>query len=471
MDLIHRVIFSMPSYVVSAGIVGLVFYSIACGIPILMIAYLGSVIQTKYPGIFALGDFVQWRFGRPVKYLVAALMIFNMSIGLLAEYTSIGDLFEYTIGTSRLPIVLTIAIVTSIYTAVGGLYISILTDVPQGIFSVVLLLVLWIYVAVTYRPGPLPTLDDELGANYWGYASIAAMPISLFAATIFSEAPWQRVWASADDRTLKRGALWASIGLIVVCFAYGFGGFLALWANYPSNDPSGSTAFFSLLAAGQDNPPTGITVVAAVAVTCMCEGLVDSYQNGIVDTISSTFFRGKSVWYPRVLVFLINIPLVVVSLKGYNVNSVFLIGNVLVTIATVPLLLGLWEAADGYITAPSFFFGFVVGFFSVVVFGYLKTGDLYDGMQYCFFDEYDWPTFVLPLVFSFVGVALWVAMEGIVRRIMGKPFPILTERKAQLEDMRRKAALAKEQGLDTSQGSAEGREEKEMSSMAATPVA
>lgn len=33
-----------------------------------------------------------------------------------------------------------------------------------------------------------------------GYASIAVLPISLASSTIFSEAMWQRCWATVDKR-------------------------------------------------------------------------------------------------------------------------------------------------------------------------------------------------------------------------------------------------------------------------------
>ncbi len=39
-----------------------------------------------------------------------------------------GDLFEIVIGTERVPIVVIIGVVSMLYTAYGGLYVSIVTD-------------------------------------------------------------------------------------------------------------------------------------------------------------------------------------------------------------------------------------------------------------------------------------------------------------------------------------------------------
>ena len=49
-------------------------------------------------------------------------------MGIVAEYTAIGDLFEFVVGGSRILIVVFIALLTSIYTSLGGLSVSIKTD-------------------------------------------------------------------------------------------------------------------------------------------------------------------------------------------------------------------------------------------------------------------------------------------------------------------------------------------------------
>ncbi|KAF9084024.1 hypothetical protein BGX29_002775, partial [Mortierella sp. GBA35] len=236
--------------------------------------------------------------------------------------------------------------------------------------------------------------------------------------------PWQRIWASADDRALKRGSIYGAAALVVVCFMYGFGGFLSIWAGFPQSSKDGSTAFFDLLGAGSDVAPSWITILAALSTVTMNEGCVDSIQNGIVDTLASRFFRGKSVWYPRVLVFIINIPIVFVSLKGYDIIILFLIGNLICTICAVPLLLGLVDRLEGYITGWSFVTGVLSGFLSIVVFGYVKVGDWYEGLRYTFVLAYDWPSFVLPLIFSFIGVMIAAFIEGSIRKALGLAYPV-----------------------------------------------
>ena len=71
------------------------------------------------------------RFGWTGQLWVSALMLFNMGISITAEYTAMGDYFAIILGTTRVPIVIIVGVIASIYTAYGGLYVSIITDQVQ----------------------------------------------------------------------------------------------------------------------------------------------------------------------------------------------------------------------------------------------------------------------------------------------------------------------------------------------------
>ena len=72
------------------------------------------------------------------------------------------------------------------------------------------------------------------------------MPVSLFSATVFSEAMWQRAWAAESNRSLRLGACMGAAGIIIVVFVFGMMGWLASWAGlipYGSEtDPSAPPA-------------------------------------------------------------------------------------------------------------------------------------------------------------------------------------------------------------------------------------
>ncbi len=176
-----------PSYASYAGYIGLLSYAISAGLPIVMIAFLGDLVQAKLPQVVSMSDYVGWRYGVIPQTYVVLLTSLNMSIAMLAEYTTIGSLFADYVGSIAYPIIVVVGVTTMIYTAFGGLYVSILTDQVQGIASVCFLAILTVYVAVTFRYPLQEPLPAELGPNHYGWSSLFAMPVSMATATVFSE--------------------------------------------------------------------------------------------------------------------------------------------------------------------------------------------------------------------------------------------------------------------------------------------
>ena len=90
------------------------------------------------------------------------------------------------------------------------------------------------------RPIPHP-LPPEYGPNSAGYLAIFTLTVSLIASTFFSEAVWQRVWASCSKRALYGGAALGCSTIVVVVFLSGFGGWLAFvggLAEYGVTNPN-----------------------------------------------------------------------------------------------------------------------------------------------------------------------------------------------------------------------------------------
>lgn len=77
---------------------------------------------THFPKVFLSDELL------PSQVWVSLLMLLNMGVALTAEFTAVGDLYNIVIGAVRWPIVVIIALVSTIYTAYGGLHVSIITD-------------------------------------------------------------------------------------------------------------------------------------------------------------------------------------------------------------------------------------------------------------------------------------------------------------------------------------------------------
>lgn len=86
-----------------------------------------------------------------------------------------------------------------------------------------------------------------------------------------------------------------------------------------------------------------VGVVIMVLAVTMNESAIDSMQNGLAASIACRFFLKANLVWTRVMVVLINIPLVVIALLGLDVLSLFLITNMLTTCCMVPVLMGMYN--------------------------------------------------------------------------------------------------------------------------------
>ncbi|KAI9027750.1 hypothetical protein DFJ74DRAFT_660312 [Hyaloraphidium curvatum] len=431
-------------YASYAGIVGLTAYAIAAGLPILFIAYAGDHLLRDMPEATSIGDFMRWRYGAVAKTICVLIVLFNMAIGLTAEYTTMGAIFTSYVGAGQAwPIMLIVAFLALLYTAVGGLQASIVTDQIQGAASIILLVVISIYVAVTFReplPTPLPDAGCEtmtlpcLGPSLLGWTTFFVYPVSFTAATLYSEAFWQRIWASADKKAVLGGAWMACALVIPAVFVFGFFGFLGVWSGLVTAETDYNIYMFEILTVGGNyqgqNGMIGnaIGVVAVLLAMMMNIGAVDSFQNGLMGSLSSHFLRTYSVHWTRLAVILINIPMIIVATLNYSVLQLFLISNLLTTCAMAPLLVGLiWRTGKGreIATESSFVCGVFGGVLTVTAYGIGRAWDPNDvagsfsnGAYITWFaNGYQWDYFFVAMMAPAVCQGLWILVAQGLERV------------------------------------------------------
>ncbi|KAM3573643.1 hypothetical protein VYU27_004376 [Nannochloropsis oceanica] len=350
-----------------------------------------------------------------------------MSVALISEYTAIGDLFEHYVGgPSRVYIILLIGLVTAIYTAKGGLLVSLLTDQLQAGLVLFLILIASTYLAVNFREPLHRPFPERLGVNYSGLSSIFSLPISLLSSACYQESFWQRVWSAEDKRSLRYGAaLGFALTTVVIAF-FGTVGWLGLLAELPPLDDHNNLAFFvpfSDEATGSHLSSMVIRVMLVVLATTMNESAVDSLQNAIVSTLSSSFLKNKPVSWSRALVFVVNAPIVLIALQSFALLDLFLVMNILTTTSTFPLLSALWLPR---VSGSTVLLSSAVSLFCTCLLGVLIQGQgILKGLIWTFtsqLNQYDWRIFV---VAAFTSVActfgLWFG-----RDTGGKGFTVLS---------------------------------------------
>ena len=160
---------------------------------------------------------------------------------------------------------------------------------------------------------------------------------------------------------------------MLVVFLFGFGAFLATWAGYSTDS---NTAFFSILNSGNASGPIWIVVIVTLIAVTMNESAIDSLQNAIADTVTSLGLSVGlkiSLFWARIIVVLVNIPIIVVGLQDYKIASLFLIPNMLTTFSTPLLVLGMLPQFDALLNGATVLFSFAFAFASLLVYGYLQT--------------------------------------------------------------------------------------------------
>jgi SSS family solute:Na+ symporter len=415
------VISGMPDFAFWGGLIGLLAYAFSAALPIVLIGHFGSSLQERYPRILSLSDYGRLRFGFATQVLVVLMTLFNTSIACCAEYTTIASLMSYYVALGGFDVlfVALLGVVTLTYTTAGGLSVSIITDQFQGVSSFALFAVIMTFVAATWRvPGGAyqpDAIGPELTAQLWGlselgWTSLFVMPFSLLTGTVFSEAMWQRVWASEDRATVRFGSRVGALLVFMVCFGIGFTGILGGWA-YGADmfDANPNLRLFYVLKPFEDqfvpvvNSAIGVLVVLFAVV--MSESAIDSMQNAVGACLNGAL-QGRAPGYSlrvgQAMVAAINIPLIVVGTLKIKVLALFLVANMVGACAVFPVLLGIVRLAwvDRYLTdmVPPVSFAITMLFLAGFGVSQVDGHGFVDGLSMAFYDNmYGWKYFLVAL--------------------------------------------------------------------------
>ena len=136
-------------------------------------------------------------------------------IYIVAEFTSISNVYGLLVGVntfdpSTVPytrgIAISIAVITFVYTTVGGLPASIITDKYQA--SLMFALVFILLIVACSNPANQVTKEEFALASNWtadGAMAAVSLFIAIACAEMFNQGTWQRVWAAKSDSDMRKG--------------------------------------------------------------------------------------------------------------------------------------------------------------------------------------------------------------------------------------------------------------------------
>lgn len=361
------VFFTYPQIGTFAGVQGVFTYGFAAALPILTFPPLASRIRKLCPHGFVLTEFVRERFGIPAALFLSVFSCLTMFVFMVSELTSVSSVITSLTGLDGLPATIVQVVVTLIYTAIGGLRTSLMTDNIQGTLVLLLMIICAIAIGVQVDiDRDLIHSSGLLDDSKLGWQLLYILPVAIVFNNYFLSGYWQRSFSSKNDKELWWGCILASIFMFAVFVLLGFTGCVAAWAPgvLPPNSSDTDYGFFYLL---EQLPAwvVGFCIVFSIALSCSA---YDTLQTALVATISNDVFRNRiNIWWVR-LILVINVPAIVVATQGYNIMMLYLIADLISACLMPSILLGL---------IPSFYFlrGFEIvvggcgGFLTVFFFG------------------------------------------------------------------------------------------------------
>ena len=264
--------------------------------------------------------------------------------------------------------------------ALGGFRISFITDTIQGVMVVGLIFLAIIAVgAETHIDRSLIDSSGLLGPNLLGWQLVYILPVAILTNDFFMSGFWMRTFASKTDKDLIIATSVATAVVTVILVLVGSTGLLATFTGAWPGTPAqgGSVALFLLLA---QLPPWVIGIVLVLTVS-LSTAAFDSLQSAMVSTGSNDLFRNKlSLWWIRLAVILVIVPVVVVALKSPSVLQIFLISDLLSASSIPVLLIGLHEKCFWW-RGVEVVVGGVGGLITVFIFGTIYLGSVSAGAK------------------------------------------------------------------------------------------
>ena len=375
-------------------------YALSSATPFMLLAYVGPMIRERLPNGVTLADYVRMRLGRPMQVYVGLISVLYMFTFLFAEFTAIGKAMETLTGMDPLVPMLAVAVVTSAYTAYGGLPASLQTDRWQA------WMILWLVIALLLIlfGADIGTLIEDAKAynpeDEWSIGSMSytdsfksglALVVAITAAEMFSQGNWQRAWASESDEALRKGSFLAAALVLPLVFVMGVLGTVVAGQG-AVEDPS--AAFFTLI---EDANVLLIAAFVVLAVALVCSS-ADTLQNAVVASISRDIANGSMQLSHARIATIAMIPVAIYlarTIDALSVFEIFLFADLLAAATVAPVLLTLWDK----ISSKGALMGALAGLLSVVVYG-TATADFATGIDYLISPTNEWGLANLGVFFS-----------------------------------------------------------------------
>ena len=343
------ILFGPASAATWGGIGAVIGYALGTAAPMLFLLNFGPKIRREFPNGMSLTEFIKRRFGTGILKIMLILILFYLTIFLIAEVTAIAFLINLI---SKTPLWITSGltlIICLLYILRGGFKLSIITDKYQ--FLIVLGIILFSIFLIL---GNLEINSYELikknstklvSKNYIpNYTAGLTFFIAVAATNLFHQGNWQRVFAARNNLILKKSLIYSSIISFLIVLWMGYTGLISF-----SIDPKiiADLAFFKLMLL---NDNVFIIVSILVLALALTLSTIDTLINAISSLIIidgkeiNKFLSGREIKNKsNKLILLLCVIVFVFASKGYSILYLFLFADLLCCAAVVTVFYGFFK--------------------------------------------------------------------------------------------------------------------------------
>ena len=343
------ILFGPASAATWGGIGAVIGYALGTAAPMLFLYNFGPKIRKEFPKGLTLTEFIKKRFGIGILKICLFLILFYLTIFLIAEVTAIASLLNFI---SQVPLWITAGvtlIICLLYILRGGFTLSIITDKYQFTFiiSIILASLLIILSNIDLSSFEIikknsPNLIDK---NYLpNYTAGLTFFIAVAATNLFHQGNWQRVFSAKNNSILKSSLIYSSIIIFFIVFWMGYSGLLSYSLN-PKVIPD--LAFFDLILNEKNSLLViGILILAMSLTLSTIDTLINAISSLIIvngNQINKNLSGKKVKDQANIIILLLSVLVFILASKGYSILYLFLLADLLCCAAVITIFYGFFN--------------------------------------------------------------------------------------------------------------------------------
>tara|TARA_B100001559_G_C16496920_1_gene621298 strand:+ start:1112 stop:2563 length:1452 start_codon:yes stop_codon:yes gene_type:complete len=362
------ILFGPSSAATWGGIGAVIGYALGAAAPMLLLYNFGPKIRKEFPNGLTLTEYIKKRFGLSVLRLSLFLILFYLTIFLIAEVTAISFLLNYI---SKAPLWLSSGvtlIICLLYILRGGFKLSIITDKYQfSLIFVIILISIFLIIGnldVSSYKIIKKNSSELIDKNYLpNYTAGLTFFIAVAATNLFHQGNWQRVFSAKNNSTLKLSLIISSFIIFLIVFWMGYTGLISYSLN---SKIIPDLAFFELVLKKESSPVViGILILALSLTLSTIDTIINAISSLIIingNQINKAISGKKIKDKANLIILFLCIIVFFLASRGFSILYLFLLADLLCCAAVVTIFYGFFKKKINYkLSYQSIIFGLLSG--------------------------------------------------------------------------------------------------------------